>query len=50
MLRYQRRGRLVISLPALARLAAEHADDLERPVAAYRVGERAFDTDTTARH
>lgn len=37
----------MITLAALARLAADHADDLDRPVPAYRVGERSFDTDTT---
>lgn len=35
----------MISLRELARLAAEHAADLDHPVAPFRVGERVFDTD-----
>lgn len=35
----------MITLAALARLAAEHADDLARPVAPLRLGARVFDTD-----
>jgi dihydropteroate synthase len=35
----------VISLRELARLAAEHADDLDHPVAPFRVGSRELDTD-----
>jgi dihydropteroate synthase len=36
----------MIDLRALARLAAEHVDDLDHPVAPLRVGDRTFDTDT----
>lgn len=36
----------MISLSALAELAAEHAEDLARPVAPFRVGDREIDTDT----
>jgi dihydropteroate synthase len=35
----------MISLRELARLAAEHADDLDRPVAPVRIGGRTYDTD-----
>ena len=35
----------MISLRELARLATEHAADLEHPVAPFRVGERVLDTD-----
>lgn len=37
----------MISLRDLAALAAEHADDLDLPVAPLRVGDRDLDTDTT---
>lgn len=37
----------MIDLASLAALAAEHADDLARPVAPLLVGDRVFDTDTT---
>jgi dihydropteroate synthase len=36
----------VITLRELARLAAEHADDLDRPVEPLRLGDREIDTDT----
>ncbi len=36
----------MISLSALARLAAEHADDLDRPVEPLRLGDQVIDTDT----
>lgn len=35
----------MISLRELARLATEHADDLDHPVAGFRVGARVLDTD-----
>lgn len=35
----------MITLRELARLAAEHAADLDHPVAPFRVGDRVFDTD-----
>lgn len=35
----------MITLQGLARLAVEHADDLGHPVAPFRVGSRALDTD-----
>ncbi|MFT4299997.1 MAG: dihydropteroate synthase [Aeromicrobium sp.] len=35
----------MIALAELARLAAEHADDLARPVAPLRLGDRLIDTD-----
>lgn len=35
----------MITLAGLARLAAEHADDLNRPVSPLRLGTRTFDTD-----
>jgi dihydropteroate synthase len=38
----------VISLRELARLAAEHADDLDLPVEPLRLGDREVDTDTRA--
>lgn len=36
----------MISLRELARLAAEHAEDLDHRVAGFRIGERTLDTDT----
>lgn len=38
----------MISLSGLARLAAEHADDLDLPVEPLRVGDRLLDTDARA--
>ncbi|TWP37858.1 dihydropteroate synthase [Leekyejoonella antrihumi] len=35
----------MITLRGLAQLAADHADDLEHPVAPLRLGERVYDTD-----
>lgn len=35
----------MITLHALATLAADHAEDLDRPVAPVRLGEQSFDTD-----
>ncbi len=35
----------MINLAGLARLTAEHADDLDRPVAPLRLGTRVYDTD-----
>jgi len=37
----------MLSLSALAALAAAHADELDQPVAPLRIGEKAYDTDTT---
>jgi dihydropteroate synthase len=37
----------VLSLSSLAALAAAHADELDQPVAPLRIGEKAYDTDTT---
>jgi dihydropteroate synthase len=37
----------MLSLSALAALAAAHSDELDQPVAPLRIGEKAYDTDTT---
>lgn len=37
----------MLSLSSLAALAAAHADELDQPVAPLRIGEKAYDTDTT---
>ena len=37
----------MLSLSALADLAAAHADELDQPVAPLRIGEKTYDTDTT---
>lgn len=37
----------MLSLSSLAALAADHADELDQPVAPLRIGEKAYDTDTT---
>ena len=37
----------MLSLSALAALAAAHADELDQPVAPLRIGEKAYDTDMT---